>query len=160
MDLFETTGDLMHSVADVIAHQTNCKGAFASGVAKSVRMRFPIVAQQYEEVCRDNIVKGYDSSHLLGRVQYVPVGNGQIVANLFAQNNYGGDGGRYTSYDAMMECLEGLRNYCVKNNKKSVAFPCRIGSFRGGANWNVIKTMITEVFKDTDIRVEIWEYKE
>ena len=40
---------------------------------------------------------------------------------------------------------------------RRIAFPARIGSVRGGANWNVILTMIEEVL-GTDYNVEIWDF--
>ena len=41
---------------------------------------------------------------------------------------------------------------------ETIAFPYKIGSVRGGANWEIIYKMIEEVFKDTNINVEIWRY--
>jgi hypothetical protein len=43
-------------------------------------------------------------------------------------------------------------------NKKSVAFPYKMSSDRGGADWNVVLAMIESVFKNTDITIEIWKY--
>ena len=44
--------------------------------------------------------------------------------------------------------------------EKSVAFPYKMSSDRGGADWNIILAMIESVFKNTDITIEIWALKQ
>jgi hypothetical protein len=46
------------------------------------------------------------------------------------------------------------------NKIKSVAFPYKIGSDRGGADWNVILSMINSVFENTDITVKVYKLYE
>ena len=142
----------------MIAHQTNCKGAFKTGVAGAIRKTFPDVAKQYEEYVRSRLAGGWESSSLLGKVQFVHINEKQTVANMFCQEKYGYDGARYTSYDAFATALNRLKQHCLDNGKSSLAFPCRIGCVRGGANWNVIKVMIVETFSDTDLNLEFWDY--
>jgi hypothetical protein len=69
---------------------------------------------------------------------------------MFAQNGYGYDGKRYTSYDAFWSCLGKIKNKVPKGSK--IAFPYNIGCCRGGANWEVICSMIVAVLnEDYDI---------
>ena len=79
----------------------------------------------------------------------------QSVINMFSQEYYGYDGRRYTSYDAFWSCLGEIKKY-IKPGLR-IAFPARIGCVRGGANWNVIFTMIEEVL-GADYNVEIWDF--
>ena len=72
----------------------------------------------------------------------------QYVANLFAQDRYGYDGQMYTSYDAFLNCLKKLKEFCIENNIKSIAFPEKIGCGRGGADWQIISRMIETTFED------------
>ena len=65
------------------------------------------------------------------------------------------DGKRYTSYDAFYNCLIHIRDFCEKNAINKIALPYKIGSDRGGADWNVIYSMIESVFAKTNIMVEI-----
>jgi hypothetical protein len=36
---------------------------------------------------------------------------------------------------------------------KTIAFPYKIGSDRGGANWNIIYAMICEILSDWDVTI-------
>ena len=80
------------------------------------------------------------------------------IANMISQAKFGYDGRRYTSYDAFYNCLDNLKNRMFILNQTSIAFPYNIGCCRGGANWNIIKTMIEEVFKDSNFTIEIWKF--
>jgi O-acetyl-ADP-ribose deacetylase (regulator of RNase III) len=157
------TGNIIDSGADIICHQVNCRGAMNSGVAKAIRQRWPEVYTEYHQCAKDIDIGFGDMQlsweHMLGHIQVVYLGeeNGHSkgVINMFAQEGYGYDGRRYTSYDAFWSCLGEIKKYI--NPEKTIAFPARIGCVRGGANWNVILTMISEVLGE-DYNVEIWDY--
>lgn len=159
MPIVYKTGDILNSDADVICHQVNCRGAMNSGVAKAIRQKYPIVYTKYAEAAEDIDIgfgdKNLSWEHMLGHIQDVYTDDNRCIINMFAQNGYGYDGKRYTSYDAFWNCLQEIKNIVPKESK--IAFPARIGSVRGGANWPVIQMMITVTF-DTDYWVEIWDY--
>ena len=136
-------GSLLDSDCNYICHQVNCQGAMNSGVAKAIRDKWPVVYNNYVDFVQREAATGL-TSRLLGAAQIVPINDNQSVVNLFGQKNYGYDGKRYTSYDAFYDALVQLRNKTPEDS--SYAFPYRIGSDRGGANWWVIRTMIEEVF--------------
>ena len=137
-------GNLLDALVDYICHQVNCQGRMGSGIAKQIRERWPIVYDSYVQVA---------SSVWLGCVQKVVVDISQkTVINMFAQEYYGYDGKRYTSYDAFWACLGGIRDSVPKGSK--IGFPAKIGCGLGGANWEVISTMIIEVLgKDYDVYI-------
>ena len=139
-------GDITWSKADYICHQVNCQGKMNSGVAKAIRERWPKVYNEDSKV---------EHLEMLGHIQNVYIGNDKSVINMFAQYTYGYDGRRYTSYDAFWSCLGEIRAQVPKG--KTIAFPRYIGCVRGGANWNVIYTMICEVL-DEDYNIEFWDY--
>lgn len=136
--------DLLNSNAEYICHQVNCRGKMNSGVAKAIRERWPIVYTTYWET----YIQG---KHLLGSILTVDLNdyaprtwpNSPVIINMFAQEGYGYDGKRYTSYDAFWSCLGRIREVAPKGSK--IAFPYKIGSDRGGANWDVIYAMVAAV---------------
>jgi hypothetical protein len=78
----------------------------------------------------------------------------------FGQATYGREAKRYTSYDAIYESLVRLMTHMITKQLQSVAFPYKMSSARGGADWNVILAMIESVFKNTNIKIEIWQLKQ
>ena len=155
-------GNILDSGADIICHQVNCQGKMNSGVAKAIREKWPEVYIKYMESNEIIWDKAHEHgrmiwNHMLGQIQVVFITDKKTMAvvNMFAQENYGYDGRRYTSYDAFWSCLGEIKR--TINPGLRIAFPARIGCVRGGANWDVILTMIKEVL-GADYNVEIWNY--
>lgn len=157
-------GNLLNSNCDYICHQVNCQGRMASGIAKQIRERWPVVYDEYKakyDNTEDDILRNCSSFEfapdvsevLLGDTQFIPVGDNKTVVNMFGQQYYGYDGKRYTSYDAFWNCLNLIKKSVPKG--RTIGFPCKIGCDRGGANWNVIEAMIFEVL-DEDYEVYIY----
>jgi O-acetyl-ADP-ribose deacetylase (regulator of RNase III) len=142
----EINGDLLKSDVDIICHQTNCQGKMNSGIAKAIRETYPEVYKEYNLLCTIT-----EPEKLLGEVQPVNIGENKWVMNMFSQLNFGYDGKRYTSYDAIWSCLWKVKTYSPEGLK--IGFPARIGCVRGGANWNVVKKMIEEVFTDREVYI-------
>ena len=157
MPIIHQIGDLLESDCDYICHQVNCQGKMNSGIAKSIREKWPIVYREYA-------MKYFNSlpELLLGDIQLVNInmseadGQEQFIINMFAQQYYGYDGRRYTSYDAFWNCLNLIKQTVPKGCK--IGFPGYIGCVRGGANWNVIYEMISEVLgEDYDVYIYFLE---
>lgn len=141
-------GDLLDSKENLILHQVNCTGKMNSGVAKAIRDKWEVVFEKYSSAISDfesRFVRGA----LIGKVQSVLVNKepSQYVVNMFSQDSYGYDGQRYTDYEALYKCLEQVAKV-ARDNNFSVALPYKLGCDRGGANWNIVYTMIEEVFKN------------
>lgn len=176
-------GDLFNTDCVVICHQVNCMGVMGSGVAKIVKQRYPKVFEEYKR-CVDNL-----NHDMLGGCLLVDTGDGKYIANISAQYYYKGckidyshlqnpynqpslspnptdeffsddTPLRYTNYEAFYTGLTKLLMDMNLNKIKSVAFPYKIGSDRGGADWNVILSMINSVFENTDITVKVYKLYE
>lgn len=162
-------GNLLDADVDYICHQVNCQGRMGSGIAKQIRERWPIVYENYIaefkeiegkiiQLCGQWENEIDVSDVLLGRLQQVKVNGTKTVINMFSQQYYGYDGKRYTSYDAFWDCLNGIKYSIPKGSK--IGFPWGIGCGLGGANWEVIITMIEEVLRDDfDVYIYILEDK-
>ena len=161
-------GNILDSGADIICHQVNCQGKMNSGVAKAIREKWPQVYDEYIQKYKDReneiLLSCSSFEHipstsetLLGDIQVVFITDKKTMAvvNMFAQEGYGYDGRRYTSYDAFWSCLGEIKR-TIKPGLH-IAFPARIGCVRGGANWSVILKMIEEVLGE-DYNVEIWVF--
>ena len=155
-------GNLLDADVEYICHQVNCQGRMGSGIAKSIRERWPVVYTEYRakfdemeekliEVCGSWESQVDISDVLLGDVQLVRVGDNKTVVNLFAQQCYGYDGKRYTSYDGFWTCLGKIRETIPVG--ATIGFPDHIGCGLGGANWEVILTMIEEALNDYDVYI-------
>lgn len=171
-------GDLFSTDCKVIAHQVNCMGVMNSGVAKIIKEKYPGVFSEY----RDSVYSL--NNNCLGGCLLVSTGD-KYIANIFGQYLYKGcnedkfilnsyespspillpsseyisslESMRYTNYEAFYRSLTLLRLDMNKKSLKSIAFPYKIGSDRGGASWNIIRSMIDDIFEDTDIVVKIYK---
>ena len=149
-------GDFTTTTAQMMIHQVNCQGVMNSGAAKCVRDKYPIVFEEYHKFWD----RYYTIKHLLlGKAQIVKINDNQYAVNVFGQFNYGYDGKMYTSYDALDQAFKYLAKYIKEHTEiKAIAFPYMFGCGRGGADWNVVFAMITSIFKDLDITIEIWQF--
>lgn len=144
-------GDITKSDCDIICHQVNCQGAMNSGVAKAIREKWPEVYKYYKVWCD----REEDKANLLGEAQGILIEDNpnRYVGNLYAQYNYGYDGQRYTNYEAFYNAIEQIAVQITDAPKATIAFPYKIGCVRGGANWSVIRQMITTVFQERDVYI-------
>lgn len=148
-------GNLLDAPVDYICHQVNCQGRMGSGIAKQIRERHPEVYISYDKMCADYLWK---ASPLLGNIDIIQLINSeQYIVNMFAQEYYGYDGKRYTSYDAFWICLGKIKEQIPKGSK--IGFPAKIGCGLGGANWEVIFRMIEQVLGE-DYEVYIYMLEE
>ena len=154
MEIVNYDGSLLDSKAQILVHQVNCAARMASGIAKTIRESYPVVYEEYMQYCK----KFANPRMRLGDINIVKVSRKQAVCNLFGQLQYGYDGKRYTSYDAVTQGLEKLRDFCIEKGVKSIAIPYNMGCGLGGGKWNIVWMIILETFNDTNMTVEIWKY--
>lgn len=150
----EHIGDILKSGAGAVCQQVNCRGAMNSGLAKYIKTKYPVVAEEYKarvaQAKQDS--RDLEDYGLLGRVQAVEVAPKQVILNLFSQNHYGKDGKQYTDYPALQVCLDTIRDYVELGVR--IAFPYNLGCGLGGGDWSTVRKMIEKTFQNR--RVEIW----
>ena len=142
------TGNLLESDCQYICHQVNCQRKMGSGIAKQIKEKWYAAYDVYMTVTNPDQLGHIHFAFFRGNI---PI---QCVVHMFAQENYGYDGRRYTSYDAFWSCLGEIKQKVPKGRK--VGFPDHIGCGLGGANWEVIRTMIEEVLGE---EYEVYIYK-
>lgn len=92
----EQVGDVTSPTVGIIGHGVNCQGVMGSGVALTIRNKFPKAYEEYLAYCADRAPET-----LLGDVQLVQITENLYVANMFTQLSYGGDGKIYASQTAI-----------------------------------------------------------
>jgi O-acetyl-ADP-ribose deacetylase (regulator of RNase III) len=75
------------------------------------------------------------------------VTNGKVIINAITQHDFGPDGKRYVSYDAVSEAMQEINLYCKAGRYDQVAMP-QIGAGLGGGDWTVIEAIIESELTD------------
>ena len=133
-----------------ILQQVNCKGVMNSGVAKVIRVAYPVVFEEYK---KRFVLRGVP----LGEFQVIEVQPDLYVVNLFGQDTYG-KYGQHTNYIALEQALcsfsEWLFQYQlnIEGGCDSIHHP-KIGAGLGGGDWNKIEAMIEEHLGETTLWV-------
>jgi O-acetyl-ADP-ribose deacetylase (regulator of RNase III) len=148
-------GNVIDSPSQVIAHQVNCMGVMGSGVARSIRSKYPNVYKKYIDLA-DTVD---DAKNLLGQAQLVKVGENKYIANLFGQFRYGYLL-QHTDYKKLELALINLRDIMIGMELTTLSFPYLIGCGLGGGDPKTVITMINKVFADTNIIYDYYELKE
>lgn len=143
-------GDLLEAKEDILGHQVNCQGKMNSGVAKSIREKYPYAYHMYMKKCEANSKLNQETSNLLGKLQIATVETDKHVANLFGQNFYGYDKKKYTDEEALFSAFKRLREY-AENFELSVALPYMIGCYRGGADWKIVEEYLLKAFDGYEV---------
>lgn len=146
----------------VIAHGVNCQGKMGSGVAKSIKEKFPTAFADYKKLCdnkfepipRDNniwhsFLPKDRQDPLLGIAQLVKIDGYITVANLFTQQYYGSDGQKYADQKSIYAALMNLGQAIASRSDipDRVALP-KIGCGLGGLDWDTeVEPILREVYK-------------
>lgn len=150
-------GNLLSVKNGIIAHGCNAQGVMGSGVAKQIADTYPDALIQYKA----DVSKWVDESlirsraHLLGRVSLWSNSDNFAIASMITQENYGKDGRKYVSYDAMDAAFASLAKAAASVNM-SINIPL-IGAGLGGGNWKIIESIIEAHTDDLGVEVICWE---
>lgn len=145
----EIFGDLIkqHNEFDVILHGCNCKNTMGSGIARSLRDRWPGV---YDA----DTAASASSTNNLGNVSTYKTPGGVIVVNCYTQFDF--TGRRYgkmdADYDAIRSCMKKIK-IMFPNSK--IGLPL-IGCGLAGGDWNVVSKIVQEELSDMDVTVVKW----
>lgn len=149
---------------EAIMHQVNCMGAFGKGIAKQIKDKWPdSIYTKYKNACNYCTNK----KELLGKVQIVETNdydsNIKYVINLFSQYAYGEKytpfiDNRHTDYNALVECLNKVRDYCVQYDIKTVGMPKYMCCGLAGGDWTIVEAIINSIFK-TEQNITLYIYE-
>lgn len=135
-------GDLLNAKQTIIVHQCNAQGVMGSGVAKAIRDKYPRVYEDYR--CYFELIP---KRKRMGQVQFSNI-DGKTIANLIGQYHYLPRGLQHTDYEALKEGFTTIKLLLVDDVAMS-----KIGCGLGGGDWNIVSSIINEVFDDRDVYI-------
>lgn len=90
--------DLLNETTGIIVHGCNAQGKMGSGLAKSIRDKYPQVYIDYQKHCQEY------KERLLGSIVITPINPTLIIVSGITQEYYGRDPDIvYVNYDAVRE---------------------------------------------------------
>jgi O-acetyl-ADP-ribose deacetylase (regulator of RNase III) len=130
----------------IIAHGVNCQRKMASGIAKTIREKFPDVYRSY--------MQAPSGPEMLGSAHVICVNHDAdlYVANMYTQVFYGYGGGKYADPDAIVQALESVIIYSDVCDQLPIFMP-RIGCGLGGLDWD--RDVVEGVQRVADKRPDI-----
>ena len=135
--------DITHIGMGVVCHGVNCQHKMASGVAKAIRAKWPVVY--------DAFMNNYKGKTVLGTAQIISVSEDDSlwVANCYTQLFYGYGGGKYADADAVKQSLTQVAKFA-----DSLSLPVympRIGCGLGGLDWEKdVEPIVEELSEQYD----------
>lgn len=148
-------GDLLKAKEDILGHQVNCQGVMGSGIALQVKQQHPKAFEVYNQLV-DEAKHAQSDRFLLGKALVVE-SNGKYIANLFGQYTYGSNG-QFTLMNALQNSLVKLRQF-AESHDLTVGLPFKIGSDRGGADWNEVLKLIETAFEGYEDKLTLYKYR-
>lgn len=125
----EHVGDLLESGCDIICRQ-ECKERYKEHLG-------------YLREYFDNI---------LGSVIYSKTDN--VYANCFFKNE-----DETINYDAVEKCFKQIEEFAWEHHCKTIGVLKNYGCGIAVEKWGKVKTILTNIFKDSDVELQIWEKK-
>lgn len=145
--------DIFQTECQAVVIPVNTCGVMGNGLALAFANRVPGLLERYQQACRANAFRNGSVFIYKGRLDY---GRGRdIVCVCFATKHHWSNPSRYEWID------EGL-NSILTNYRRwgigSIAIPA-IGCGKGGLDWEVVKVMIENYFKESLLVVDVYPPK-
>lgn len=133
-----------------LLHQVNTLGVMGAGVALTFAQKYPQMFEDYYEYCQTAPV-------LIGTTLIYQTDNIYIV-NLFGQHLT--HKVRDTNYEAIYSALSLFSQTVSHFPDAIIALPLNMSSGLAGGNWNIISTMVKELFRDLPNTIYIVQYEQ
>ncbi len=148
--IHEVSGDILLSKAQAIAHGVSPNEHFDSGLALSLRERWPAMAKDFRHYAHETHPKP-------GELWTWKGAGGQTIFNLLTQegeHTHGAKPGR-ASVVNVNHAIKRLRHELQRTGVKSVALP-KIATGVGGLDWAEVKPILTQHLGDVGIPVFVY----
>jgi len=153
MSIIFTKGDLLQqNDVDAIVNTVNCVGVMGKGIALQFKKKWPGNFKEYATACKDNIIK-------IGKMHVYETDNmflPKYIINFPTKNHWK----EKSKIKYIQEGLDDLIIQIKKYHINSIAIP-PLGCGNGGLNWQEIKLLIEEKFKQLpEVKVILFEPNE
>lgn len=150
-------GDLLEGEWDAAFHCANTYCVMGSGVAYFLRKKWP-------SVFHADVETGHLSDkEKLGNFSFSEVEPDKVVYNLYGQRGVGNDGhplNRNCSYDHLYDAIYKACEHILRlKDKAVVGIPYGMASVRAGGNWEIVDTILFEIEKEFDGKIEFEVYE-
>ena len=133
---------VFNSGCDGIVNTVNCIGVMGAGIALEFALRYPKMAIQYQDDCKEKKVK-------IGQILTYPEED-VLIINFPTKFHW-----KYPSQlNWIARGLDYLRDHYIEWRIKSIAVP-PLGCSNGGLDFNDVKELIVDKLKDIDLDVYI-----
>lgn len=144
-------GDIFTTKMPAIGHGVNLQGDMGSGIAKTVREKFPLVNEIYVDACKNKVLEPGDCLPIRAHADSESL----WILNLVSQI-YGGANAKYTY---LAESVRKAFAWTQAHDYTGLALP-RIGAGVGGLQWEFVLEILKEISEDyPNIELEIWTYQ-
>lgn len=133
-------GDIfkLMTAGDAMMHGCNSHGVMGSGIAATVRSLYPGAYNVYHNHYKLHGLK-------LGQVIPYFANDGRIILNAITQKDFGGDGRRYVSYDAISKACQDIREgFGILLEPPAKLYAPLIGAGLAGGCWDVIREILRD----------------
>lgn len=138
--------NILEVESGLICHQVNAQGVMGTGIALSIKQKWPKVFDEY----RNNLL--WPRYKNLGKAQIINVSKDLNIVNLFGQFDFGRDF-RRTEYGSLYRAMTDLKDqvsYPLFRNLP-IYFPYKMGCNNAGGDWKIVEEMIDLVFPNAII---------
>lgn len=150
------TGDILTVTSGIIVQQVNAQGVMASGVAKAIRDKYPIVFDEYSKYVGPAYQQKNGGRDLLGNIIVSAPTDDLLIVSIIGQQFFGRDGKRYTSYDALDVGFKEIATMIAELDldvEADVHHPL-IGAGLGGGDWQIIEAIIKSHLPRTHLWIQ------
>ena len=141
-------------------------GVMGSGVALSLKNKWPEVYKVYKDMEKENVA---GLTNRLGDNSSTCIDDNIIVVNMIGQNGIGRRNNTIPlKYVALMNCMIKIRTELISSfsydrsqyfDKKPVIHSCKFGSELAGGNFNFILELIREIWLEEGLDVVVYNFK-
>ncbi len=142
-------GNILQEQAEAIINTVNCVGIMGRGIALQFKQMYPENFKEYKQACDEGSIEpGKMFIYSIGKLF-----NPKYIINFPTKRHWKGKSNIQDIKSGLIALKEDIKRYEIK----SIAIP-PLGCGLGGLDWNEVKPLIEQTFKDlTDVEFIIYE---